>query len=225
MPVPGHSPDHFFSNWLQFGTGGLCFPAAAALNALLGTIGFQSKLVLAWMPDNMHASLVVTIDDKDYFVDQSVPHSTPLLIDPDSLEASPGWRMRLFHQNGRFHYRWMTFRMQSQEEIGCVFDRDQYRRSNNEQMLRENSRRYLQCKTWSKYNYNLNTTIYRDALLVRIVEGERQVIISHDGKVTQADLNAIQREELLINTFGICEEIVRKLPPDLPTIRQTISVR
>jgi len=225
MPVPGHSPADFFNNFLKFGTGGLCFPAATAMHALLETIGFESKIVLAWMPDNMHATLVVTIDDKDYLVDQSVPHSQPLLIDADSPEVSPGWRMRLYHQNGRFHYRWMTFRMQSQEEIGCVFDREQYRRSNNAQMLRENSQRYLQCKTWSRYNYNLNTTIFRDELLVRIVEGERQVTISRGGKVTLAALHSKQKVDLLINTFGISEEIVRKLPPDLPIIRQTISIR
>lgn len=48
-PLPGHTPEAFFADWLADGTGGTCWANAGALHALLRALGFDAHLALGTM--------------------------------------------------------------------------------------------------------------------------------------------------------------------------------
>lgn len=217
-PLPGHNPNDFFNNWLAFGTGGLCFPAAIAMHSLLSEVGFTVAPVRGWMPDASHATLVVDCDGTNYLVDQSVPHSEPIPLIAGSRMATPGWGMRVFHEQRRWYFRWKTFRTAGVEEIACCFETEHFKRPEVEETLSQMFVDYSGCKDWSKYNYNLNATIFRGDVLIRLVEGQREIFIDKDVNVIQHPISQSERNELLVNTFGINEELVNQLPADRPTV-------
>jgi N-hydroxyarylamine O-acetyltransferase len=218
--MPGETAKDFFDSWLKFGTGGICYPSAGALHALLTHLGFNVCPILSWMPDLMHSSLAVECDGTTYYVDQAVPHSEPIALDQAAKTepSSPGWGMRVFFESARWHYRWMAFRQPEVQEMGCVFAPWQYSKPMGRETLEQNLELYSRKKEWSPYNYNINARLFKGDFLMRVVEGKKEVIIDRSGQIIQRALTRNEVLEVLVDAFGISEEIVRQLPECGPSI-------
>ncbi len=90
-PLPGMDPDDFFDAWLTHGTGGTCWPSAAALDALLRACGFDSRLVAASMADTgvaSHGTTVVRLEGGDWLVDSSMLTEVPVRLSPTEATAT-----------------------------------------------------------------------------------------------------------------------------------------
>src|SRR5690348_778708 len=50
-PIPNVDPTTFFELWLEYGTGGTCWPSSLALGALLRALGFPARQGSCCMAD------------------------------------------------------------------------------------------------------------------------------------------------------------------------------
>src|SRR6202790_927533 len=74
-PLPCGDPNEFFSNWLQHGTGGTCWPLNGAMYSLARALGFDARrivgsvIVEGYPRGANHGSVVVNLDGINYLVD------------------------------------------------------------------------------------------------------------------------------------------------------------
>src|SRR5262249_24913150 len=97
-PMPGSTPEDFFTGWLKYRTGGTCWPGAAALHSLLVSLGFDAARGIGTMmaAPNLqpnHGTVRVTLDTEHYLVDNSILHGEPLRfsMDADTEVAHAAW--------------------------------------------------------------------------------------------------------------------------------------
>ena len=84
-------------------------------------------------------------------------------------------------------------------------------------MTRETFRDYHeQTREWSPFNYELTVRVNRDETVVGAACGQR-VEIDRTGSMVRTPLAGDDRLRLLVDTIGMREEIIRRLPPDTPT--------
>lgn len=79
-------PADFFTNALQYGTGGTCFETNLALHHFLRDLGFSSTLHFCDMEgsiSNPHCALIVTVEDTAYLADAGYPVPAALPLIPD----------------------------------------------------------------------------------------------------------------------------------------------
>lgn len=84
LPLPGANAVQFFESWLHDGAGGTCWPTSNALFELVRSLGFEARRVTGSMRDLgvvNHASVKVTIGDRDWLVDSSLLCKVPLPLD------------------------------------------------------------------------------------------------------------------------------------------------
>jgi N-hydroxyarylamine O-acetyltransferase len=82
-PLGGLEAQDFFEHWLEYGSGGTCWPSSNALYSLLVSLDFTARRVAGSMFDMgmvNHGSVIVTIDGKDWMVDTSILSNSPLPI-------------------------------------------------------------------------------------------------------------------------------------------------
>ncbi len=81
--LPGTTGTDFFDAFLEYGTGGTCWPTSNAIHELLVSMGFASRRVAGSMRDQgfvTHGTVKVTIDGADWLVDTSMLVNVPLLV-------------------------------------------------------------------------------------------------------------------------------------------------
>ena len=84
-------------------------------------------------------------------------------------------------------------------------------------MSRETFReRHEQSRTWSPFNYELYARAICGEAVVGLARGQR-VAFDSAGSVSHTLLGGDDRLRVLIDELGMHEEIVRRLPPDMPT--------
>jgi arylamine N-acetyltransferase len=225
-PPPGFEPIDFFEDWLAYGTGGLCLPVAVAMHSLLTELGFDSRPVLTWMPESCpNATLLVECEDNFYFVNQSVMHSQPILLDESVAETTPGWALRLVKEGPRWSYKWKTFRAdETADGISCWFEPKQFAsRERSLETLAKVSETYATRKDLTRYNFNLCATMFKDDTLMRLSESERLVLVDKTGNPTRKTITRDQAIEIMANDYGFKEEILAQLPPDEPSYLLTVQ--
>ncbi len=213
-PLPGHSAEDFFAAWLRWGTGGTCWAGANALHALLGHLGFMADrgvatmLVVPDLPPN-HGTVQVALDGRRYLLDASILHGEPLPLDPDSgTEIShPAWGVRCEPRDGRWHVAWRPLHKVDGFECRLEFfgaGHPEYRE------------RYEMTRGWSPFNYELSARLNQGDRVVGLGFGN-QVSLEVDGTVRQSPAARADRVRVLVEELGMNEEIVARLPEDLPT--------
>lgn len=215
-PLPGSTPLEFFENWLRFGSGGTCWSGNGALCALLRALGFSAELGVATMlvvpdlPPN-HGTVVVDIDGAKYWVDASILHSTPLLLDesimPYSSAENEAWGVHVFHEDDRFQIRWnplhiSTWLVCRLEHIGATHS--------------EFQERYDSTREWSPFNYELNVRLIKNDLVVGIAHNSRTQI-NQQRQYQLSILTAEERAKTLTTELGFQEELATRIPQDSPT--------
>lgn len=212
--LPGSSAEDYLEAWLQFGTGGTCWPGAGALHALLRSLGFVSARVMATMmaapnlPPN-HGSVRVSFGEQRYLVDTSMLHGVPLLLDPEAptVISHPAWGLRCARREDRWHVSWRP--LHKTDGFDCRLERfgvsgHDYHRS------------YNQTRSWSPFNYEVSARKNRGNEVVGVAFGH-SVILRADGTVTREPLTLESRNKFLIEQLELSEEIVARLPVDVAT--------
>lgn len=213
-PLPGDAAADFLQAWLLYGTGGTCWAGNGALHALLVALGFPAyrgigtMLVAPHVPPN-HGTVLVEWDTRRYVVDASILHSEPLQLDEHAPTgvSHPAWGVHCSKRDGHWYIRWRP--LHRPDWIDCRIDHMQVPRES----FRE---RHEQTRPWSPFNYELAARLNRGDVVVGVGCGQR-VELNAAGEVVQKHLEGDERLRLLVDDLGMKEEIVQRLPHDLPT--------
>lgn len=212
--LPGDTPEDFFTAWLRYKTGGTCWAGNGALCSLLVTLGFTAQRGIATMlvapdvPPN-HGTVLVELDGTRYVVDASILHSAPLPLHEDETTtiAHPAWGVRCYRRAQHWHISWRP--LHQPRGLECRIEQLAVTRA----VFRE---QHAQTRSWSPFNYELHARLIRGESTVGVARGQR-VAFDAGGAVCESPLPEAERRRVLIDELGIKEEIVRLLPPDIPT--------
>jgi arylamine N-acetyltransferase len=215
-PLPGGDPTEFFDNWLRHGTGGTCWPIAEGIYALARTLGFEARriagsVVVAGYPQGAnHGSVLVTLDGIDYLVDawmaafkvlhlvSGTPASTGGGIHAISAVPTEGG-FDIFSYPGWNRERPLPFRTEPEHDpVDHAF--------------------FL-----ARYELTKRVGFFNDALFICrhfpesiLTLGRKSKFrVSADGTLTQTEVTEAERKAALIGEFGLSEEIVDALPPNV----------
>ncbi len=213
-PLPGSTPRDFFEAWLRHGTGGTCWSGAGAFHALAISLGFAAERAIATMlvypdlPPN-HGSVRVTLEGKHYLVDCSMLHGEPLLLDEhaETHVAHPAWGATCTPREGRFHVMWRP--LNYLQGLVCRFESFGATAAEYEQ-------RYEATRGWSPFNYQVVARSNRGDEVTGVAFG-RAVTLHADGATTDEPIDHQEAQRHLIELLGMSEEIVGRLPVDVPT--------
>ena len=212
-PLPGSTPEDFFTAWLTHGTGGTCWAGSGALHSLLTALGFHARRGIATMlaapdlPPN-HGTLMVTFGSQRYLVDTSILHDEPILLDDtDSVVTHPAWGVRAFLRNGQWHINWRP--LHKTDGFECRVERfgataDEY------------NKLYAATRSWSPFNYQVSARVNQTDSVTGLGFGQA-VTLHRDGSVTNAPATHQERMRILVEEIGLSGEIVSQLPEDIPT--------
>lgn len=213
LPLPGTTAADFFSHWLKYGTGGTCWAGHGALYALLTHLGFSVQFGLSTMlsprpapPGSPgHGMLFINLDTRTLVVDSTLLHGSPLPL-ASGHNPHPVWGTHVHERDGSWCIHWKPL-----------------------------GRTWLDCKILatnisvdafqSRHQQSRSNSRFDGALLIRrastesisgIVKGER-VVRDSQGKETFTPLSRSEQHRLLIEDYGIAEEVVTRLPADDPS--------
>jgi len=149
-----------------------------------------------------------TVDDQQYLVDGSMQTESPVPLeegDPERV-GHPAERVHLELRDDHWHVRWHP--AHRPDGLWCRIEEvnisiDQF----NEYHERTRSRSPFNASLYVRVNHPEHTTT--------IASGEK-VIMTLDGKPVSIPLNDKQRARVLVEEFGIDEELVSCLPADEP---------
>lgn len=213
-PLPGGTPEDFLRSWIQYGTGGTCWTNAAALHALLTSLGFNARLGLGTMlvvpdlPPN-HGTVLVQLESGRFLVDGSMLHGEPLLLEDASPTevGHPAWGVRCDRRDDRWHVWWRP--LHKVDGFECRLEHfnatpEEYRQ------------RYEQTRGWSPFNYEVSARRNRGNSAAGVAFGHA-VTLNPDGTIYREPVDLAERNRVLIEVVGIREELVAQLPADIPT--------
>lgn len=212
--LPGTYAEDFFSAWLQHGTGGTCWAGSGALLALLQSLGFTAErgvatmLVAPDLPPN-HGTVRVHLEGEQYLVDTSILFGEPLRLPSTGTAAveHPAWGVRGEQRDGRWHVRWRP--LHQPEGFDCRYD--SFGASAEKYVERHEGTR-----GWSPFNFQLTARRNRGEEVLGASFGNA-VALTPAGTVQVQAIDDNERRRLLVEDFGLSEEIVAQLPPDRPT--------
>lgn len=213
-PLPGGEAGAFFNGWLRYGAGGTCWSSAGALQSLLQALGFDAIRGVATMmaapdlPPN-HGTVIVTVEDVRFLVDSALLHVQPLqLREAETTQVAHGaWGCRSVWEDGRWHIHWrpvhqphgMVCRLESWGATG-----EDYRA------------RYDATRGWSPFNYSLYIRTNRGEEAIGLAFGTK-LTLHADGRVSEVPVrDTHHRNQMLVEEFGLAEEVVNALPEDQP---------
>lgn len=208
MPLPGANPVDFFSHWLNQGTGGTCWAGHGALYALLKHFNFPVQYGVSTMlsshPASVnspgHGTLLVILDKTTYVIDATILHGTPLpLKEWDSNH--PVWGTRVHFCEGHWCINWKPL---GRPWLDCkLLELDAAEE--------EYPRRHELSRYNSRFDGSLLIRMAGYDSITGIVKGEK-VVRRADGTETHSPLSHDEQCKILIEHFGIKEEIVSLIP-------------
>lgn len=214
-PLPGHTPEAFFRDWLRYGCGGTCWAAAGALHGLLVSIGFESRRGVATMlvgpeqPPN-HGTVAVGFGREQYLVDPTMLFQSPLLLDaavPTEVD-DPAWGVSCEREGEHFVVRFRP--LHSEQPVGC--------RIEGWGLTQEAfGKRHEATRTWGPFNFSASLRVNRGPRVVGLGMGER-VVIDEGGRRSVLSSTRESRHRFLVEEAGIAEALVSQLPDDRPLL-------
>lgn len=214
-PLPGTDAEDFLDAWIRHGTGGTCWSGAGALVAVLKSLKFETDRCIATMmvapslPPN-HGSVRVRVDGEAYLVDTSILCGEPLLLDDKQGMAGithPAWGIKASMREGLWHIQWRP--LHQPEGFECRLDLFGAEKE-------EYHDRYEATRGWSPFNYQLTARRNRQNKVLGASFGNA-VTLHDDGSVEVEPIDDLERRRILIEEFGMSEEIVSRLPNDRAT--------
>ena len=211
-PLPGDTPEDFFSAWVTHGTGGTCWSGNGALHGLLRSLGFDARRGIATMlsrPDlePNHGTVLVRLCDSLLLVDASMLHDEPLVLDEgaESRVEHDAWGVHCRRSGGRFVVRWHPLRV---EEMDCrieALDAPPQAFARGHELSRKRS----------GFNSQLTVRVIRGAAVVGVVRGDLVVRDPAGLQRTEA-LQGEARHAFLVEELGVSPEMAERVPADEP---------
>jgi len=215
-PLPGGDPNEFFNNWLQHGTGGTCWPLNGAMYALLHALGFQARriagsvIVEGYPQGANHGSVLVTLDGISYLVDAWMASFKVLPLVPGrpastgegihDIRAVPTENgFEIISYSGFNRDRPLPFRPEPEHDtVDHAFF-----------LARADRTRAV-----GFFNDALFITRhFPDSILT--IGRKRKFRVAADGTLTKTEVGEAERRTVLIQEFGLSEEIAQAVPHDL----------
>jgi N-hydroxyarylamine O-acetyltransferase len=226
--LPGIDPQQFFTNFLEHGIGGTCWPSSNALYSLFHDIGFNVTRLAGSMRDTgiiSHGTTKAHIDGTDWLIDSSMLTREPLPLSFDlHIGSDPVWGGEVEYTDGT-HIIWWDA-VPAPEFIPCRLlpydvDYDFY------------LDRYEVSRTKSPFNERVYVRRnFSDSVLV--ITGNRHFVKSSTG-VEAKLLTESELEDRLESEAGFSSHIIDKLrdcgaikasmippespPPPIPGVR------
>jgi arylamine N-acetyltransferase len=216
-PLPSGDPNEFFNNWLQHGTGGTCWPLNGAMYALTHALGFDARrivgsvIVEGYPRGANHGSVLVTLDGVNYLVDawmasfkvltliSGKPSSTGQGIhDIRAVPIDSGFEIISYPGFDREHP--LPFRPEPEHD---PVDHALF---------------------LARYDRTKTVGFFNDAIFICrhfpdsiITMGRKSKFhIAADNTLTKTEPTEAERKKSLIEEFGLSEQILEKLPPNVP---------
>lgn len=212
--LPGSEAGKFWEAWLRYGTGGTCWSSAGALQSLLHALGFDAIRGVATMmaapdlPPN-HGTVIVTVDGTRFLVDSALLHVQPLQLKADGAAhvEHGAWGCRSVLEDGRWHIHWRPVH----QPQGLVCRLESWGATGDDYRARhEGTRR------WSPFNYSVYIRKNRGEEVIGLAFGNK-VTLHADGSVSEEPIRDVRhRNQILVEEFGLAEEVVNDLPDDQP---------
>ena len=216
-PLPGADPNQFFHNWLQHGTGGTCWPLNGAMYALAYALGFNTRrivgsvMVEGYPQGANHGSVLVNLDGISYLVDAWMASFEVLPLVPGK-SSSTG--------NGIHDVRAVPIDSGFEIITYAGFNREQPLRFRPEPGYDPIDHAFF----LARYDRTKAVGFFNDAIFVCrhfpesiLTMGRKNKFhLAVDGTLTKTEPTEAERKASLVEEFGLSEEIVGKLPPDVP---------
>jgi arylamine N-acetyltransferase len=216
-PLPGGDPNEFFNNWLEHGTGGTCWPINGAMYALARALGFDARrivgsvIVEGYPRGANHGSVLVTLDGINYLVDAWMASFKVLPL----ISGRPS-------STGNGIHDVSAVPMESGFEIITYpgFNREQplpFRPEPEYDPV--DQALFLAC-----YDRTKTVGFFNDAIFICrhfpdsiLTMGRKSKFhLAADGTLIKTEPTEAERKTSLIQEFGLSEQIVDKLPPNVP---------
>jgi arylamine N-acetyltransferase len=211
-PVPGHTSADFFQKWLAHGSGGTCWANSHAMHDLLEALGFNVVRVAATMlatPDDVgptHGTVFAEVDGRQYLVDGSMLTELPVPVQEGGPRKMhhPAQRVHLEHRDGHWNVRWHP--AHRPDGLWCRIEtvdvpEDQF----NEYHERTRTRSRFNSSLYVRLNFPGHTAT---------ISSSEKVTVKLDGNPVSIPLAEDQRLRILVEEFGISEELASSLPAD-----------
>lgn len=213
--LPGWTPLDFIRDHCAHGVGGPCAPASAALGALLQALGFETRTVLAAIEDDGelapdHATVVVSVGQEEFLVDTVILCESPILLIREGGASLGGWLHPIAVERGDGSWRVDYASAMTRAPANCtVIDREV-----DTQACQVLYQATQESATFQRFNSGLY--IRRNAPgSVSVIYRDRHVVVDEDGR-TERQISPDGRRRLLVEGFGLSQEIVARLPGDAP---------
>ena len=215
-PLPGGDPTDFFESWLRHGTGGTCWPINGGMYALARALGFDARrivgsVVVEGYPQGAnHGSVLVKVDGIDYVVDAWLASFKVLPLLPGKLSSTGEGihDIRAVPRNGGFEI--ISYTGWNREQPLPFRPEPEYDPIHDSFFLG----RYDRTRSVGFVNDSLFICRhFRDSILT--VGRSNKVLVDAEGNLTKTALNESERRAVLVEEFGLSEEIVKSIPPDV----------
>jgi arylamine N-acetyltransferase len=216
-PLPSGDPSEFFNNWLQHGTGGTCWPINGAMYAFAYALGFDARrivgsvIVEGYPRGANHGSVLVTLDGINYLVDAWMASFKVLPL----ISGRPSSTGHGIHDVN-------AVPMESGFEIISYpgFNREQPLPFRPEPEYDPVDHALF----IARYDRTKTVGFFNDAIFICrhfpgsiLTMGRKSKFhLAADNTLTKTEPTEAERKQSLIEEFGLSEEIVEKLPPNVP---------
>jgi len=216
-PLPAGDPNEFFENWLRHGTGGTCWPINGAMYALVHALGFDARrivgsvIVEGYPRGANHGSVLVTLDGISYLVDAWMASFKvlPLIAARPSSTGNGIHDVRAVPIESGFEI--ITYPGFNREQPLPFRPEPEYDPVDHALFLA----RYDRTKTVGFFNDAIFICRhFPDSILT--MGRKSKFHLAADGTLTKTEPSESERKQSLIEEFGLSEEIVDKLPPNVP---------
>jgi arylamine N-acetyltransferase len=216
-PLPGGDPNEFFNNWLQHGTGGTCWPLNGAMYALARALDFDARCIVGsvivegYPRGANHGSVLVTLDGISYLVDAWMASFKvlPLISGKPSSTGNGIHDIRAVPIESGFEI--ISYPGFNREQPLPFRPEPEYDPVDHALFLA----RYDRTKTVGFFNDAIFICRHLpDSILTMGRKSKFRVTV--DGTLTKTEPTDAERKTSLIEEFGLSEEIVEKLPPNVP---------
>ena len=161
-------------------------------------------------PDTNHGSVVVTLDDIDYLVDGNFGafEALPLIPGRPASTSQDLHKIKAVPVEHGFEVIWyqgfnrdkpLTFRTESEHDpVDHAFFLDKHEKA----------------KDVSVFNDTLFISCRNPGSIVTL--GREMSMVTADNTLLKTEISNAERRRILIEEFGISEEVAEALPPDVP---------
>ncbi|SRR6266478_1661795 len=216
-PLPGGDPTEFFNNWLRHGTGGTCWPLNGGLYALLHALGFEARrivgsVVVEGYPQGAnHGSVLVALDGISYLVDGWMASfkGLPLISGRPSSTGHGIHDIRAVPTESGFEI--ISYSGFNREQPMLFRPEPEYDPVDHAFFLARADR------TKVVGFFNDAIFICRHFPETILTMGRKSKFhIAADGTLTKTEPTEAERRMAFIEEFGLSEEVVEELPPNVP---------